>query len=307
MASDVSRGRYVPGLVYRHISARKMAVGVLEVAGKVVRVRVFQRPHRRGQRGQVRGFSQASKRRLVVTAAAIDWGALPGVAYLITLTYPGKEAPEFVPTDGRVARRHLKAFHERLRRWDKLAAAPAGLWKLESQRRGAVHYHVFVKLAGPSLVEVRGWVAKAWWEVVGSGSLDHLRAGTNAKRWGEQKDRWEGADPSLVGLYFAKYAAKWGGKAYQNEMPTGGGWGRWWGTWGVRVKWEQHPVEAREVVQLQRAFRRYQRRGAAKGRRYSKRHVVGRGDVARRMLDLYRGNRAEWDRGQQEGGSRGEG
>lgn len=301
MRSKRGQGRDVPGLVYRHISARGRAVGVLEVAGKVVRVRVHQRPQSRGTRGQVRGFSQASKRRLVLTAAAIDWAAIPGVAYLITLTYPGQEAAEFVPTDGRVSRRHLRAFHERLRRWDKLAAAPVGLWKLESQRRGAVHYHLFVKLEGPSLVEVREWVAKAWWEVVGSGSRDHLRAGTNAKVWGQQRDQWEGADPALVGLYFAKYAAKWGGKAYQNEMPTGQGWGRWWGTWGVSIKWEQHPVEAGEVVELERVFRRYQRRGGRKGRRYSKRHVVGRGDVARRMLDLYRANRAEWEQGQRGG------
>ena len=46
------------------------------------------------------------------------------------------------PRSGRVVKEHLWAFKKRwFRRW---GAYPVGVWKLEFQRRGAPHFHLYV-------------------------------------------------------------------------------------------------------------------------------------------------------------------
>jgi hypothetical protein len=60
----------------------------------------------------------------------------------------------------------------------------------------------------------RGWISRAWFEVVGSESLDHLAAGTNV----EEMRSWHG-----VMSYTSKYIAK----EDTDKLPEGVG--RMWG------------------------------------------------------------------------------
>jgi hypothetical protein len=140
-----------------------------------------------GKRGVVRGFSDASKKRLLDR-----YNQMPKDyrqhALFITLTYPG----EF---DGNWEqwKRDLDVFCKRLLRLYPRAVI---LWKLEFQKRGAPHYHLIVW--GVPFIPF-SWVARAWFEVVGSGDPAHLAAGTQVKRLkGDKKAVY----------YLCKYMAK---------------------------------------------------------------------------------------------------
>lgn len=210
-----------------------------------------------GLRGEVRAFSDDSRMRLLQTVAAIPWDQL-GAVLMVTLTYPGEA--EYVPRSGKAAKAHLRAFRMRWeRRWGPMQA----VWKLEFQRRGAIHWMLCVVAPrGVSLTRLREWVSWSWWQIVGSGRETHKRAGTQVKVWQ--------GDPSW---YFAKYATKGGhlDKEYQHEVPS---WmldvGRWWGVWRLRPEWcrvslteSEFAALRRVVVRLRRSrgHRRYRVRG----------------------------------------------
>lgn len=158
-------------------------------------------------RGAVRGFSAASRRRLIRWVASVDTSA-HGPGTFVTLTMPGSWRPGCDrPRDWK---RHLDVWLHRLKR-----AFPQcwGLWRLEPQKRGAPHYHLLLwgMPAGSA-----DWVARSWWEVVGSGELSHLRAGTRTE--------WMRSVNGTM-FYAAKYCAK-----VVTDLPKG--WaevGRWWG------------------------------------------------------------------------------
>src|SRR5690606_31407134 len=94
----------------------------------------------------------------------------------VHLTYPG----EFC-ADGRTVKGHLSAFY---RRWKRRFGPPRGAWKREFQRRGAPHFHLLLSWPeGVGLGPLRLWVARAWYEVVGSDDPEHLVAGTSVYEW----------------------------------------------------------------------------------------------------------------------------
>jgi hypothetical protein len=47
------------------------------------------------------------------------------------------------------------------------------MWRLEFQARGAIHWNVLV----PEKID-KQWLSETWYDIVGSGDLRHLRAGT---------------------------------------------------------------------------------------------------------------------------------
>lgn len=173
-----------------------------------------------GLRGTVSEFSRASRKRLMELFASIDKRGQQ-LPLFITLTYPGK--PElwehFTPDDWK---RHLDNFCKRLQRAYSHSTI---IWRLEFQTRGAPHYHLL--LFGVPFVAA-DWVARAWWEVVGSGDPDHLQAGTEVRRCRS----WRQA-----GAYVSKYLAKAG------ECPVDFP-GRFWGIRGRQFL----PVEFVDVV-----------------------------------------------------------
>jgi hypothetical protein len=223
-------------------------------------------------RGTVEGFSDKSRVRLHKTVAMLPWVGVPW--FFVTLTYP-----MVFPTDGRVAQRHLRSFY---RRWSRAYGAPAGVWKREFQRRGAVHYHL--ALVAPSDVSVKAmqaWVASVWFDIVKSGDDLHLLAGTSV-----EVGRYE---PSR---YFAGHGSHGRDeKGYQNQVPEGFVMpGRWWGLWGVKVEPSEIDLTERQWHQASRLVRRW-RKGHASRVRHGGR-VQGQwaevGDGLRFQAELWR-------------------
>jgi hypothetical protein len=151
--------------------------------------------------------------------------------------------PDDFPTDGRVVKRHLKVFRKRLeRRWGKQAV----VWKLEFQRRGAPHFHLLLSVSSETVMkDFQQWFSSAWYEVVGSGDLRHLLAGTQAAI----------ADTDC-GKYFAYGVKSSGSKEYQNQVPDGfQSVGRFWGSWNVKPEWKGAEISGADFVQLRRRMR----------------------------------------------------
>jgi len=155
-----------------------------------------------GPRGEVRGFSFQSRKRLIDLLHQVDRAAVD-VPLFVTLTYPAEW-----PADWKEYKRHLKAWVLRLRRAYPDASV---IWRLEYQKRGAPHYHVLV--FGIPFLPIE-WVSSSWFEVVGSGDVRHLAAGTQVAR----VLTWRGA---------SYYCAKYLGKVQSGDgIPTGRIWGK---------------------------------------------------------------------------------
>lgn len=156
----------------------------------------------RGVRGRISNFSRSSRWRLM---QAIGKMRIDQIPLFVTLTYPAEFSLD--PKDWK---RDLATFYKRLRRRFPHSSA---LWKLEPQKRGAPHYHMFIW--GVDELQLRIWIAQAWYEVVDSGDKKHYHHGCKV----EHIRSWAGV---------RSYAAKYMGKE-QTGQP---GWefpGRWWG------------------------------------------------------------------------------
>lgn len=165
-----------------------------------------------GARGKITDWSKQSRGRCEKHIRNVPEGAIKA---FLTLTYPNDYT-----NDGKRIKRDLSAMIKRLKRM----GVKDGIWFLEFQKRGAPHFHCFLSQwpRGGS-----DSVAKAWYEVVGSGDEKHLQ--------------WHTGDlsgrpcleymrvPHAASYYASKYAVKAEQKVvpdvYQNV-------GRFWGYWG---------------------------------------------------------------------------
>jgi hypothetical protein len=179
------------------------------------------RPRGNGSsRGKVRGFSRRSRKRLLDWLNQIDRRCVTDSIF-VTLTYPSEW-----PADWQVWKRHLSTFLKRLRRLSPRAAV---VWRQEFQKRGAPHYHLIVFNVG---YLSHTWVAKAWYDVVGSGDPRHLAAGVEVRRVRSFR--------AAIG-----YASKYLAKVSVEECAAGGSeTGRMWGVFGR----EFLPVQMVQVV-----------------------------------------------------------
>ena len=139
-------------------------------------------------------------------------------ALFVTLTYPGQ-----YPGQWSTWKRQLDNWLHRLKR--RLPKA-AGVWKLEPQRRGAPHFHLYV-VGCPFIA--REWLSNSWYQTVRSGDERHLKAGTQVQLVRSHRG---------VLSYAAKYTAK------HQELPSDwqDGVGRWWGVFnrdqlGIAWSW----------------------------------------------------------------------
>ncbi len=229
-------------------------------------------PTRRGGgiRARVSGFSKASRRNLLRRLAAVDrtaFVASGGRVVFATLTYPSEW-----PEDPKACKEQLKAFRKRLqRRYGPFAA----FWRLGVQGRGAWHFHLllFVPPSFGPVDELRGFVARAWYEVCGSDSEGHLRAGTHV----QELRSWKKATG-----YAARYLAK------REGFPEGVNTGRVWGTWNgdlLPVRWETAEVSIPDAHRVKRAYRKLAgRKGAGPPRQMTV--FVGHETVARLLAFL---------------------
>jgi hypothetical protein len=170
-------------------------------------------PHGGGLRGEVSGFSRASRMRLLRRLARINraaFRAFEGRVLSVTLTYPQQW-----PEDVEVSKRHLRALYKRLA---KRSGEFPGFWRLGIQQRGAWHFHLllFVPPSFGSLKELRSFVASSWYEVCGKISNAHLLASTKV----EEIRKWRAATS-----YVEKYMAR------PEQFPEGMKTGRIWGAW----------------------------------------------------------------------------
>lgn len=195
-----------------------------------------------GKRSRIKGFSVASRRRLMRMIGAIRRDAeLPN---FVTLTYPG----EF-PTVER-AKRDLKVFLQRLARRFPGAGC---IWKLEPQQRGAPHYHMLVW--GVGTWDLLLWTVRTWYEIAGNGDENHIKFHVG---------QLQGSRPcvervrSFRGVW--AYASKYLGKTFE-VAEWGSQWtGRFWGVVG------REAIPFGELRELEISYRtavvwmRYQRR-----------------------------------------------
>ena len=114
------------------------------------------RKNRGATRGKIKGFSFKSRKRLLEKFARLDYSSSHSTV-MVTLTYPA-EFP-----DNQTAKKHLRAFLERVRR---NFPGVSGVWKLEFQKRGAPHYHI-IFFGLPFLPHS---VVNRWWAEV----LQHM-------------------------------------------------------------------------------------------------------------------------------------
>jgi hypothetical protein len=159
-------------------------------------------------RGDITVLSRDSLRRLAFVAANTD----ATFRTMATLTYPRD-----FEADGAIVKYHLKKLLQRLKR----RGMQDYLWFLEFQRRGAPHFHILLDLGLPADYpgrrEMLSWLSAAWYEIVGSGDVRHLVAGT---RWETLREADGGKRYALV--YSKKPTQKRVPVAYRNV-------GRFWG------------------------------------------------------------------------------
>jgi hypothetical protein len=117
------------------------------------------------------------------------------------------------------------------------------VWKLEFQRRGAPHVHLWMapRSRGRSGQPFRVWLSHAWTDVVAhpdpSERARHLLAGTAA----DVLNGLRACDPKRLAIYFTKHSSPntLGDKEYQHIIPgpwrePGKGPGRFWGVFGLK-------------------------------------------------------------------------
>lgn len=199
-------------LVNKCISPRKKESGnrveSLQVWPRSVKiVRDFQRPDGKPPgdlRGEITGFSQASKRRLKFTAA----NAFPSLVSQYGMTYH-KATP-----DGRTVKKHLDTFLKALQR--KFPQVRY-LWILEFQTRKTPHYHLFLTLPQDTPA-LHSFLAETWHRIAEPDSPQHLRFHRHRSNF----IPWDMGS----GSYLCKYLDK----EHQKAVPQGfTGVGRFWG------------------------------------------------------------------------------
>lgn len=230
-----------------------------------------------GQRGPIRGFSRKSQRRLMgllMRTPLQDWltgkGSDTGQAAFLSLTWH-----DWWPDSAEALALQQRQFVRRLERaWPGVE----WLWKLESQRRGAPHYHYLVLLSERVCkADFRRWVRDNWHEVACPYSADHLQHGTDTV--------FLYGTPGKLLHYLRKYV----GKVQENE---GHLWGRRWGRsdgWPT-VDCDIWVLERAAAEELARRLRRWGRRsGYLRGWLWWKSgHIYGASGELLRGLDRKR-------------------
>lgn len=232
----VSGARDLPlGLSTAHISPQ--GDFIIYPEGQLISTKRPNTNNRIQKGGGIRGkatFSRASRRRLLHKCASTQKKINP---LLVTMTYP-KE----YPGAAEIWKTHLDKFAKRFfRRFPNAGFA----WKLESQKRGAPHYHLMVW--GVDFIWLHAFISINWYEVVGSGDEKHLLAGTKVEKVRHSRGSK---------TYFAKYIGK-------SENNWTEGVGRYWGFRGI-IPWSNifqvHNIGDKTAIQMIRYQRRFMRR-----------------------------------------------
>lgn len=219
-------------------------------------------------------WSRKSRAAMCRTFAELDYTPLlecGRVPAMVTLTYPGDW--ECVAPDGASVKRHMVLWRKRFQReWGEPARY---IWKLEFQRRGAPHIHLWMAPPhgrGRSGRKFRDWLSEEWADIVAHPDREqrerHVLAGTAI----DFLKGLRACDPKRLAIYFTKHSSpnKLGDKEYQHIVPEawrqpGRGPGRFWGVHGL-----QRAIAVVEIAQdaylaARRIMRRWSRSQASYG------------------------------------------
>ena len=225
-------------------------------------------------------WSRKSRARMTRRLAELDYSPLLRLGLrlpMTTLTYPGDW--ETVAPTGKAVKRHLEIFR---RRFERAWGFPySGVWKLEFQRRGAPHIHLWgpepegtagelrrltqrrYRPAVGDGLPYRQWLSVVWADIVAHPDPEerrrHLLAGTAVDHREGERMR----DPRRLAVYFTKHG-QFRAKNYQHEVPElwrrpGCGPGRFWGYWGLEPATAGVELDPAAAVWAGRILRRYAR------------------------------------------------
>lgn len=135
-----NRATYLPVKISSDYSPTRNPQGVqtlkMTFRGRFVKAEVItknkQTNMKRAKRSTITDFSAASRGRLFDLFNQLEIGKR---ATFITLTYPT------IHVDASTAKRHLRAFIKRINR-KFTAEEVTGIWRMEFQERGAIHFHL---------------------------------------------------------------------------------------------------------------------------------------------------------------------
>lgn len=214
-------------------------------------------------RRPIKAWTPKSRANMIARYSSLDYSEMLGndskISVMITLTYPN-DWLTVAPT-GKAAKAHLTSFRKRFER--KYGTQMKALWKMEFQRRGAVHFHIFC-IAPETIPLFRDWVAQTWADIVNHPDPQererHLQAGTAVDEAASSSQE----APKRIAVYFAKHASPhFGKKEYQNSPPAewieNGNLGRFWGYWNLKWEFEVLELSSEEALIVSRVIRKWHR------------------------------------------------
>jgi hypothetical protein len=219
-------------------------------------------------------WSRKSRAAMCRTFAELDYSPLVEsgrVPAMVTLTYPGDW--EVVAPNGASVKRHMVLWRTRFQR--EYGEPARYIWKLEFQRRGAPHIHLWMAppmSPGRSGRSFAQWLSDVWAEVVDHPDPEqkalHRLAGTAI----DVRNGLKACDPKRLAIYFTKHSSPNmdGGKEYQHIVPElwrqpGRGPGRFWGVYGLKEAIAVVEVAQDAYLTARRIVRRWSRSQAVYG------------------------------------------
>nr|WP_237162814.1 hypothetical protein [Mycolicibacterium mucogenicum] len=224
--------------------------------------------------GVITEWSRKSRSSMSRTFAELDYSPLVEsgrVPAMVTLTYPGDW--EVVAPDGASVKRHMVLWRKRFQR--EYGEAARYIWKLEFQRRGAPHIHLWMAppiSPGRSGRGFAQWLSDTWAQVVDHPDAEqkarHRLAGTAI----DVRNGLKACDPKRLAIYFTKHSSPNldGDKEYQHIVPEpwrqpGRGPGRFWGVFGLKKAIAIVEVAPDAYLAARRIVRRWSRSQAGYG------------------------------------------
>ncbi len=227
-----------------------------------------------GTGGVITEWSRKSRSSMCRTFAELDYSPLVEsgrVPAMVTLTYPGDW--EVVAPDGASVKRQMVLWRKRFQR--EYGEAARYIWKLEFQRRGAPHIHLWMAppiSPGRSGRGFAQWLSETWAQVVDHPDpvqkARHVLAGTAI----DVRNGLKACDPKRLAIYFTKHSSPNlnGDKEYQHIVPElwrqpGRGPGRFWGVYGLKKAIAVVEVAQDAYLAARRLVRRWSRSQAVYG------------------------------------------
>ncbi|MGB5794417.1 MAG: hypothetical protein WBH51_01320 [Mycolicibacter algericus] len=219
-------------------------------------------------------WSRKSRSAMCRTFAELDYAPLVEsgrVPAMVTLTYPGDW--EAVAPDGASVKRHMVLWRKRFQR--EYGEPVRCIWKLEFQRRGAPHIHLWM---APPMTPGRSgrgfaqWLSETWAQVVDHPDAEQMARHRLAGTAIDVRNGLRACDPRRLAIYFSKHSSPnlGGDKEYQHIVPElwrrpGRGPGRFWGVHGLKKAIAAVEVAQDAYVTARRIVRRWSRSQAVYG------------------------------------------